>query len=82
MDPDRDNGRFVFVGDSPNDEPLFRSLENSIGVANIRELSDLMTDLPRYVTRQRGGEGFAEVVAALLEIIAVPNGHDKSGRGK
>ncbi|MBC8478362.1 MAG: HAD-IIB family hydrolase [Candidatus Delongbacteria bacterium] len=62
-----DNNSFAFVGDSPNDEPLFQSINNSIGVANIMELTDLMDFLPRYITSQKGGEGFAELVTALIE---------------
>jgi hypothetical protein len=46
---------------------MFASMVNSVGVANIRELADLMSTMPRYITRQKGGDGFAELVAALLE---------------
>jgi HAD superfamily hydrolase (TIGR01484 family) len=67
LDLEEDNAQFAFAGDSPNDEPMFASMVNSVGVANIRELADLMSTMPRYITRQKGGDGFAELVAALLE---------------
>lgn len=70
LDLERDNAQFAFVGDSPNDEPMFASMINSIGVANIRELADLMESLPRFITRQAGGEGFAELVATLIEAVS------------
>ncbi len=73
LDLERDNAQFVFAGDSPNDEPMFTSMVNSVGVANILELADLMETLPRYITRQAGGEGFAELVAALIEAAPANN---------
>ena len=58
--------RLVFVGDSPNDQPMFAYFPNAIGVANVREMADLMETLPRYVAPSRGSAGFAEVADALL----------------
>ncbi|HUO91124.1 MAG TPA: HAD-IIB family hydrolase [Rhizomicrobium sp.] len=56
----------VYLGDSPNDEPMFSYFRNSIGVANIRTFAPRMTALPRYVTRRSGGHGFAEFAALVL----------------
>ncbi len=56
----------VFVGDSPNDEPMFRFFPLAVGVANVRDFADRLKDKPAFVTRGRGGQGFAEVAAALL----------------
>ncbi|MBM3566243.1 MAG: HAD-IIB family hydrolase, partial [Alphaproteobacteria bacterium] len=50
----------VFVGDSPNDEPMFRFFPLSIGVANVRDFEDRLKSPPVFVTRARGGAGFAE----------------------
>jgi HAD superfamily hydrolase (TIGR01484 family) len=58
--------RVIFVGDSPNDQPMFAFFANSVGVANIREFAGRMNALPPWVTRQEGGMGFAEMVEALL----------------
>jgi len=56
----------VYLGDSPNDEPMFAHFENSIGVANIRAFATRMKSLPRYVTRLPGGRGFAEFARLAL----------------
>jgi hypothetical protein len=56
----------AFIGDSPNDEPLFAALSLSFGVANIRRFAREMTFTPRYVTRNEGGAGFAELARAIL----------------
>jgi HAD superfamily hydrolase (TIGR01484 family) len=58
--------RIVFAGDSPNDQPMFAFFPNAVGVANVREMADLMTALPRYVTPSPGSAGFAELAQALL----------------
>ena len=63
---DRDREQFVFVGDSPNDQPMFAYFPNSAGVANVTDMADLMESLPRYVTPSRGSAGFAELASALL----------------
>ena len=65
---DLDAGRdaCVFVGDSPNDQPMFAYFGNSVGVANVRRFAGQMAALPRYVTRAAGGLGFAELATALL----------------
>ena len=57
----------TFVGDSPNDVPMFRAFPHAVGVANVRALAHRMDALPAYVTRAPGGAGFAEVVDLLLE---------------
>ncbi|MEQ1501039.1 MAG: HAD-IIB family hydrolase [Myxococcota bacterium] len=65
-DLDADRDRWLFVGDSPNDEVMFAYFPGSIGVANVRRFSDRMTHLPRYVTEGVGGHGFVEVVDRVL----------------
>lgn len=67
VDLDREAHRFVFVGDSPNDGPLFAFLPYSVGVANVRDFASQMEALPRYVTRARSGAGFAELARMLVE---------------
>ena len=56
----------IFVGDSPNDAPMFAHFTHSVGVANVRRFEDRMEDLPAWVTDSEGGQGFAEMVAILL----------------
>ncbi|MGH6660984.1 MAG: HAD-IIB family hydrolase [Rhodospirillales bacterium] len=56
----------VFVGDSPNDAPMFAFFPNAVGVANVRDFKDQLTATPAYVTPSRAGAGFAELAAALI----------------
>ncbi len=56
----------LFVGDSPNDEPMFEAFPVSVAVANIKKFQDKMKHLPKYVTTQEGGHGFAELVNQLF----------------
>jgi hydroxymethylpyrimidine pyrophosphatase-like HAD family hydrolase len=66
-DLDARNDDFAFVGDSPNDAPMFAYFARSIGVANIARFAGLLTVAPKYVTRNACGAGFAEVVAYALD---------------
>jgi HAD superfamily hydrolase (TIGR01484 family) len=66
LDDPAQNRTAVFVGDSPNDEPMFETFRNSIGVSNVTEYSRDMTHLPRYVTSGASASGFVEAVGALL----------------
>lgn len=56
----------AFVGDSPNDEPMFARIPNSFGVANVLQFKDQIKHWPRYVATSTGGGGFCEVVRAIL----------------
>lgn len=58
--------RWVFVGDSGNDQAMFQHFTHSVGVANIARFVPQLAHLPRYVTRGERGAGFAEVAQALL----------------
>lgn len=65
LDPEKDNERFVFCGDSPNDEPMFGFFKNSVGVANISRFNDRLKVFPRYITSKESGAGFAELAGML-----------------
>lgn len=60
------NACAVFVGDSPNDQPMFAFFRNAVGVANVREYR--LESPPRWITRGRSARGFGEVVEALLGV--------------
>ena len=66
LDVDAEPGRFVFVGDSPNDQTMFGHFPNAVGVANVLRFRDQLTQPPAYVAPSEGGDGFAEVADALL----------------
>ena len=59
--------RWVYVGDSTNDQLMFEAFPHSVGVANIRRFQAQLTHLPRYVSRGERGAGFAEVAQAILQ---------------
>ena len=66
IDLDQSRDEFVFIGDSPNDAPMFAYFKNSVGVANIARFAGLLDAAPAYVTERAGGAGFAELVDHLL----------------
>ncbi len=66
LDLDVHKNKFVYVGDSPNDEPAFGYFPLSVGVANVRNFLDMMSIKPAYVTEASHGAGFAELATALL----------------
>jgi hypothetical protein len=61
-----ERSRCVFIGDSPNDTPMFAFFPHSVGVANIREFSGRLAHEPAYVTAAESGAGFCELVDCLL----------------
>lgn len=63
---DAEIDRWVYVGDSTNDQLMFEAFPHSVGVANIRRFEAELSHKPRYITRGERGAGFAEVAAALL----------------
>ncbi len=56
----------IFSGDSPNDDSMFSSFRQTVGVANVLPYIEELDSPPMYVTAQPGGYGFAELAAALL----------------
>ena len=67
VDLDADREVYVFVGDSPNDAPMFGAFPNAVGVANLRDFEDRLAAKPAFITQARAGAGFAELAAALLD---------------
>lgn len=63
---DENRERILFIGDSPNDSPMFAFFPHSVGVANVLEFKDQLTSAPAWVTTRKGGHGFAEMVAHLF----------------
>lgn len=58
---------WVFLGDSPNDAPMFRYFPFSIGVANVKKFLDQMKDFPTALTTKESGKGFHEFSRWLLK---------------
>ncbi len=63
---DREKDRIVFVGDSPNDAPMFGFFPHACGVANVLDFKGRMDAEPAYTTIARGGYGFLEVAERIL----------------
>jgi HAD superfamily hydrolase (TIGR01484 family) len=57
------NAQAVYVGDSPNDAPMFDFFDHSVGVANVRRFPGLA---PKYLAEAEAGAGFAELAAHVL----------------
>ena len=63
---DAELGRWVYVGDSTNDQTMFGHFPLSVGVANLRDFAERLHTWPAYLTEGERGAGFAEVAARLL----------------
>lgn len=64
---DLNMNELVFLGDSPNDEPLFAAVEKSIGVANLKRSLHRLKHRPTAMTHLESGSGFAEFSGLLLK---------------
>ena len=63
---DAEIDRWLYVGDSTNDQAMFAAFRLSVGVANLMDFADRLTVWPAYLTPGARGAGFAEVAEALL----------------
>ena len=66
VDLDAVRERYVFIGDSPNDAPMFGYFPFSVGVANVRKFGGRLDAPPKYVTERDSGAGFVELTQLLL----------------
>ena len=62
--------RWVYVGDSTNDQLMFGHFPLSVGVANLMDFADALAVWPAYLARGSRGAGFAEVAGRLIEARA------------
>jgi HAD superfamily hydrolase (TIGR01484 family) len=63
---DQAKDQVLYIGDSPNDCPMFAFFPHSVGVANILDFTGRLDVEPAWVTAKSGGFGFAEMVEILL----------------
>jgi HAD superfamily hydrolase (TIGR01484 family) len=63
-------GTDLFIGDSPNDEPLFHAFPLSVGVRNIERYASELDHPPRFVTPSSGADGFVELADHVLRCRA------------
>jgi 3-deoxy-D-manno-octulosonate 8-phosphate phosphatase KdsC-like HAD superfamily phosphatase len=64
--PGRGDREVVFVGDSPNDDPMFTRFPLTCTVANIRRYKGLIKGRPVFASSREYEEGFAEIVETVL----------------
>jgi len=64
--------RWVYVGDSTNDQLMFEHFPLSVGVANLRRFENELRVWPAYITQAERGLGFAELGQLLLAGRAQP----------
>ncbi len=57
-----------YVGDSLNDQHMFATLPNSVGVANLSHYWDKLISPPPVMMTKPGGYGFAEFAQQLLQL--------------
>lgn len=66
MDSVRMQEECLFVGDSPNDEPMFEYFKNSFAVANIHSFLSQLKHRPAFIAKAEEGAGFCELADRLL----------------
>ena len=59
---------WIFIGDSPNDAPLFEVFSQSVAVANINRYLSNLKSKPTWICNSENGEGFYEFSEKLIAI--------------
>ena len=60
--------RWVYVGDSTNDQLMFGHFPLSVGVPNVMDFAATLNLWPAYITASARGAGFAEVAQRLIGV--------------
>ena len=55
LEAEAERQRWVFVGDSPNDSPMFGFFPNSVGVANVLDFAGRLQAEPAWLARAEPG---------------------------
>ncbi|OLF80637.1 hypothetical protein AWH62_14910 [Maricaulis sp. W15] len=58
--------QIAYIGDAPNDEPMFAAFPLSFGVAGVRRFLPVMTAHPAEIAKGDEAAGFAEIANRLL----------------
>ena len=70
ISPSQAREQAAFIGDSANDEAMFRMFDHTVGVANIARFIPQLNPPPRFITQASGGHGFAEFARRILASAA------------
>ncbi len=57
---------WLYIGDSPNDEPMFATFKYSVGVANLKKYLNKLKSVPTWITQHECGAGFVEMADRLI----------------
>jgi HAD superfamily hydrolase (TIGR01484 family) len=68
--PEHARTTVAYVGDSPNDSPMFGHFPMSIAVANAKPMLHLMPHKPAYLTKGEGGMGFTEFASVIFAAMS------------
>jgi HAD superfamily hydrolase (TIGR01484 family) len=68
IDAEAAQPRVLYIGDSPNDEPMFAHFRQTVGVANLTPFLSQLAHRPAWITDHPGGLGFEELAARLLKV--------------
>ena len=68
IDLEEKRTRFLFCGDSPNDESMFQYFPYAVGVRNLLRFSERMTVMPPFVADEDGGKGFAQIASTIFAL--------------
>ena len=67
---ERQAAEVAYIGDAPNDEPMFAAFPLSFGVAGVRRFLPHMRAHPADIATGDGADGFVEIAQRLLEARA------------
>jgi hypothetical protein len=56
----------IYIGDSPNDSPMFECFESTVGVKSVMNYEGLIDTYPKYITKEDEGYGFVELIKFLI----------------
>lgn len=62
---EHEKDKALFIGDSPNDCPMFAFFPHSVGVANLLDFKNQLESKPKWITEKPGGFGFAQMAEIL-----------------
>lgn len=58
--------QWIYAGDSPNDEPMFKAFPFSVGVANLKRYLPGLRHPPTWITPSESGNGFVQIADKLI----------------
>lgn len=60
------NSESAYIGDSLNDECLFKIFKNTYGVKNIENYLDKLKFKPKIIAKKEGGKGFLDIINTII----------------